>query len=54
MVHDDDNVVTIEPGETKEIIWKFGRDAAALKNFEFACNIPGHWEGGMKGSFRPM
>jgi uncharacterized cupredoxin-like copper-binding protein len=48
MKHEEPNVVTVKPGETKELIWKFGRDA----NVEFACNIPGHWEGGMKGMFR--
>jgi uncharacterized cupredoxin-like copper-binding protein len=48
MKHDEPNVVTLKPGETKELIWKFGSDA----DVEFACNIPGHWEGGMKGMFR--
>jgi uncharacterized cupredoxin-like copper-binding protein len=48
MKHDEPNVVTVKPGETKELLWKFGRDA----DVEFACNIPGHWEGGMKGMFR--
>jgi uncharacterized cupredoxin-like copper-binding protein len=50
MVHDEPNVVTIKPGETKELIWKFGKDTA----LEFACNIPGHAEQGMKGTFRVM
>lgn len=53
MVHDDDNAVTVEPGQTKEVIWKFG-DRASLADFEFSCNIPGHAEGGMKGTFRAM
>jgi uncharacterized cupredoxin-like copper-binding protein len=48
MKHDEPNVVTLKPGESKELIWKFGRDT----NIEFACNIPGHYEGGMKGAFR--
>ena len=48
MVHNEPNVVTLQPGETKEIIWKFGKDT----DVEFACNIPGHYEGGMKGVFR--
>jgi uncharacterized cupredoxin-like copper-binding protein len=50
MVHDDPNVVTVNPGETKELIWKFGKDA----NVEFACNMPGHSERGMTGTFRVM
>ena len=48
MVHDEPNAVTLKPGETKEVIWKFGKDT----NVEFSCNIPGHAEQGMKGSFR--
>lgn len=54
MVHDDDEVVTVEPGETKEIVWRFGTDRNALKDLEFACNIPGHAEQGMQGTFRGM
>jgi uncharacterized cupredoxin-like copper-binding protein len=48
MAHDDANVVTVMPGETKELIWRFGKD----RNLEFACNIPGHAEHGMAGTFR--
>ena len=48
MVHDEPNAVTLKPGETREVIWKFGKDA----NVEFSCNIPGHAEQGMKGVFR--
>ena len=54
MVHDDDEVVTVEPGETKEIVWRFGTDRNALKDLEFACNTPGHAEQGMQGTFRRM
>lgn len=54
MVHDDDDVVTLEPGETKEIVWRFGTHKDALKELEFACNIPGHAEQGMQGKFRGM
>ncbi len=54
MVHDDDNVVTVEPGETKEIIWRFGTHKDALTALEFACNIPGHAEQGMQGKFRGL
>ena len=48
MKHDAPNVVSLKPGETKEVIWKFGKDT----NVEFSCNIPGHAEQGMKGVFR--
>lgn len=44
------NAVTIDPGETKELVWKFGKDT----DVEFACDIPGHAESGMTGVFRVM
>jgi uncharacterized cupredoxin-like copper-binding protein len=45
---DEPNGVTIDPGQTKELIWKFGND----QDVEFACDIPGHAEQGMAGKFR--
>jgi uncharacterized cupredoxin-like copper-binding protein len=48
MVHHDANVVTIEPTETKELVWRFGKD----KTVEFSCNIKNHAEEGMRGTFR--
>jgi uncharacterized cupredoxin-like copper-binding protein len=48
MVHEDANVVTVQPGETKELVWKFGAETP----LEFSCNLPGHAEQGMKGAFR--
>jgi uncharacterized cupredoxin-like copper-binding protein len=48
MKHDDPNVVTVEPGETREVIWRFGKD----RNIEFSCNIKDHAENGMRGAFR--
>jgi uncharacterized cupredoxin-like copper-binding protein len=50
MKHADPNMVTIEPGETKELIWRFGKD----RNVEFSCNIPRHAEEGMHGIFQVM
>jgi uncharacterized cupredoxin-like copper-binding protein len=50
MIHNDPNVITIEPGQTRELIWKFGKDT----NVEFACDLPGHAEQGMAGVFRTM
>ncbi len=44
---EETNAVTIEPGETKELIWRFGRD----HDVEFACDIPGHAEQGLAGKF---
>ncbi len=43
--HDDPNSVLLEPGETKELVWRF----AAASDLEFACNVPGHYEAGMRG-----
>lgn len=43
---DEPNAISLKPGETKELVWTF----AAAKNIEFACDIPGHPEQGMKGS----
>ena len=45
MQHDDSNSVLIEPGETKELVWKF----SAVTDLEFACNVPGHYDAGMMG-----
>ncbi|HZH29135.1 MAG TPA: cupredoxin family protein [Azospirillaceae bacterium] len=45
MKHDDPNSVLVEPGETKELVWKFTHAA----ELEFACNVPGHYEAGMVG-----
>lgn len=45
MKHDDPNSVLVEPGRTRELTWKFTKDAT----IEFACNIPGHYESGMVG-----
>ena len=46
MEHDDPNAVRLEPGEEAEILWTFNKAG----NFEFACLLPGHYEGGMHGA----
>lgn len=43
---DEPNAISVKPGETKELVWTFG----AAKNFQSACDIPGHAELGMKGN----
>lgn len=43
MTHQDGNTVTVKPGETKELVWKFTGNADVV----FACNIPGHFQAGM-------
>lgn len=45
MKHDDPNSVLLEPGESKEVVWKFSDKG----NIEFACNVPGHYQAGMYG-----
>lgn len=44
MKHIDPNTVSLAPGESAKLSWKFmGQDTVV-----FACNIPGHFEAGMK------
>jgi uncharacterized cupredoxin-like copper-binding protein len=45
MKHDDPNSVLVEPGQTKELVWRFPKAA----DLDFACNMPGHYEAGMVG-----
>ena len=45
--HDrDPNAVFLKGGETSEILWRFAKSGQV----EFACNVPGHYESGMKGT----
>lgn len=44
MKHDDSNVVTVEPGKKKELVWQFTKAGT----FEIACHVPGHYPAGMK------
>lgn len=44
MKHDDPNVVTVDPGQKKELIWQFTRAGT----FEIACHVPGHYLAGMR------
>ena len=43
MVHEDANTLTLEPGETKNLVWQF----TTTGKLEVACHIPGHYEAGM-------
>ena len=45
MEHDDPNAITVLPGKTGELVWRFNKAG----RFEFACLVPGHFEAGMKG-----
>jgi uncharacterized cupredoxin-like copper-binding protein len=46
MEHADDNMVTVAPGQTGEIVWRFTNAGKV----DFACLQPGHFDAGMKGS----
>ena len=45
MAADGPNSLTLQPGETKQLTWRFG-DAGTL---EYACHEAGHYEAGMRG-----
>lgn len=45
MEHADPNQITVEPGRTGELIWRFTRAGI----FHFGCLRPGHFEAGMVG-----
>jgi uncharacterized cupredoxin-like copper-binding protein len=46
MEHDDPNAVSVEPGQTGELVWQFNKAGS----FDFACLVPGHFEAGMRGT----
>lgn len=45
MEHDDPNAISVEPGMTGELVWRFTKAGS----FDFACLVPGHFEAGMQG-----
>lgn len=46
MEHADDNMVSVAPGQSGEIIWQFTKAGKV----HFACLHPGHYDAGMKGA----
>lgn len=46
MEHADDNMLTVKPGQTREMVWQFTK----VGTISFACLHPGHYDAGMKGS----
>ncbi len=44
MKHDDPNSVSLAPGETKTLVWQFGKPGTA----ELGCHEPGHYPAGMR------
>ncbi len=45
MEHAEENMVSVHPGKSGELIWKF----TASGKVDFACLQPGHFEAGMRG-----
>jgi uncharacterized cupredoxin-like copper-binding protein len=45
MEHADPNMVSVDPGQTGELVWQFTKAGT----FDFACLQPGHFEAGMVG-----
>jgi uncharacterized cupredoxin-like copper-binding protein len=48
MEHADPNQVSVDPGKTGELVWRFTKAGT----FDFACLVPGHFEAGMAGKVR--
>jgi uncharacterized cupredoxin-like copper-binding protein len=44
--HHSDNAVMVTPGATRTLSWLFTTPGS----FEYDCNIPGHFEAGMRGT----
>ncbi len=40
------NAVTVDPGETKQLTWRFTEPGEVL----YGCHVAGHYQGGMVGS----
>jgi len=45
MEHAEEDMVTLAPGKTGEIVWRFTKSGKV----DFACLQPGHYDAGMKG-----
>jgi uncharacterized cupredoxin-like copper-binding protein len=45
MEHDEPNKVSLRPGQTGEVLWRFTKAGTV----HFACLHPGHYDAGMKG-----
>ena len=48
MEHAEANMVTVGPGQTGEVIWKFTKAGAV----GIACLHPGHYDAGLKGAIK--
>lgn len=48
MEHADDNMLSVKPGQTGEMVWQFTHAGTV----SFACLQPGHYDAGMKGQVK--
>ncbi|WP_430869640.1 cupredoxin domain-containing protein [Cupriavidus basilensis] len=48
MEHADPNAVTLDAGQSGELVWRFTRSGRVA----FACLQPGHYDAGMRGQVR--
>lgn len=48
MEHDEPGKVSLAPGKQGEIVWQFTKAGTV----HFGCLMPGHYEGGMKGTIK--
>ncbi len=46
MKHEDGRAITVPPGETRELVWRF----AKVAKLEAGCQVPGHYPAGMKAT----
>ena len=48
MAHEDPNALSLEPGQTKSLVWQFTNPGVV----QIACLVPGHYAAGMVGTVR--
>lgn len=48
MEHHDPNALSIKPGESKALIWKFTQPGTV----QYGCHVPGHYVAGMIGNIQ--
>lgn len=48
MEHHDSNALSIQPGESKALIWKFTQAGT----IQYGCHVPGHYVAGMIGDIQ--
>lgn len=50
MAHTDEKMLSVEPGQTGELVWKFTKAGMV----HVACLHPGHYEAGMKAEIQVL